>query len=69
MTFEALCKLPNGTPVRLLNDRVGRMAVWHKGERAVGVLMPGDGLLLTVPCDALDLLPDGTVVQIAKVSN
>ena len=69
MTFDAVCKLPNGTPVRLRDDRVGRMAIWHKGQQAVGVIVPGEGLLLTVPCDALDLLPDGTVVQIAKVSS
>jgi len=41
MTFDALCKLPNGTPVRLLDDRVGRMAVWHKVQKAVGVQVPG----------------------------
>ena len=69
MTFDALCKLPNGTPVRLLDDCVGRMAVWHKSQQAVGVIVSGEGLLRTVPCDALDFLPDGTVVQIAKASN
>ena len=69
MTFDALCKLPNGTPVRLLDDRVGRMAVWHKVQKAVGVQVPGEGLLLTLPCDALDFLPDRTVVQIAQVSH
>jgi hypothetical protein len=65
MTFDEVCRLPNGTPVRLADGRVGRMAAWHKSQQAVGVIVPGEGVLRTLSAEQLRLLPDDACEEVA----
>lgn len=65
MTFDEVCRLPNGTQVRLADGRMGRMVVWHKSQQAVGIMVPGEGLLRTLSAGQLRLLPDAACEEIA----
>ncbi len=64
MTFDEALKLPNRTVVKLADGKTGRMAVWHKAKQAIGVEVPGEGLLREVVPARLRLEPDGTCVEL-----
>jgi len=65
MTFDEALKLPNRTRVQLLDGKVWRLAIWHKGAQRIGVEVPGEDALRTMELRTLEparlrLEPDGS---------
>jgi hypothetical protein len=65
MDYRELSTLPDGTVVRLLDGRVGRIATWFHTREAVGVRMPS-GTVVIVESRNLDRHDTGQLIEIRR---
>jgi hypothetical protein len=65
MTYRDLCTLPDGTRVRLVDGRVGRVVAWYHTHEAIGVRIES-GPLVMVLCVNLDIDESDTLIEVQR---
>ena len=62
MTYSDACHVPDRTPVRLADGRMGKVLVWFFAIQSLGIVLD-DGSLRAVPCERLSVVEAGVLEE------